>query len=131
VAVLATTLLGASAIPGPARPSSTTWGARGSPCAGRDAAASFEKALTDYRLLGDRAGESAVLNNLGALAESPGDLAQACLAYERSLAAALDVDDSRGPAVTIARIENLVEKAQADDLPRCREALKVVPSGPR
>lgn len=90
-----------------------------------EAMASFDAALADYRLLGDRAGEGTVLNNIGALSEARAEMAEACAAYEQALGASRDGDDRRGEAITRARIERLVARGRAGDaaLASCREAL--------
>ncbi|MEV5632120.1 tetratricopeptide repeat protein [Micromonospora tulbaghiae] len=62
--------------------------------------AHYEQALPILREVGDRAGEAATLNNIGAVYDGLGDRQQALTYYEQALPITREVGDRAGEAIT-------------------------------
>jgi tetratricopeptide (TPR) repeat protein len=76
--------------------------------------------------IGDRGGEAASLNNLGLIAETRGDLAEAERLYRESLAIKREIGDRGGEAGSLIGLGNTLLNRNMDERHRCfTEAVRI------
>jgi len=76
----------------------------------------YLRALETFRKNGDRQGEAASLGNLGIIAETRGDLAEAERLQRESLAISREIGDRQGEAASLGNLGNIMySKGQHDE----------------
>jgi len=81
----------------------------------RQARTLYERALAAYRILGDREGIAATLNNLGVAADGQGDYGRAETLYAQSLALKRAVGDTWGVANSLSNLGRLALQRGDDE----------------
>ena len=78
-------------------------------------------------MIGDRQGEAASLNNLGIIAETRGDLAEAEKLYRESLAIKREIGNRIGEAASLNNLGNIASaNGNMDERHRCyTEAVRI------